>query len=341
MPIYNQEAKTGEDFSTRDRAAEYFFEERVGLVAQALNDIRYENGVKYMYSEEGEELDTALRELQEYVSENDDEQLQAYVDRVIEADAEFDDIKYNGESESGPGAFVVLVDGPLEEYRKTVKELDGTAWGQQGRDPSLEDEDLAQLIYDTLGNHTNDGAIVIGEDEDGNEAFLPRTAIIPGARVSRNAYPAGGGTKHEAAVNAVYDDVRDGDGDEMVRASVTLSSTDGKIREFRRGDFLGGVAYETLQPLFDDEDPVDVTTLEFFEETVEEDQEEVRLYRHDPTKSERRKQDYLLADEIYPVDDVDGDNLVLRETRDGGIELWEQDVITYEYSPDDNSLATA
>jgi hypothetical protein len=376
-------SNTGEaQYASQDESADYSFEERVDRVAQALDDIRYEDGVEYEHRDMARQLaavEDAFEDVYEALDENyalwEDNKglLDEVADQVADAEAtveqyvareqermeeqkelllkaqglwenyqqiqdEFGEIKYNGVTESGPGAFVVAVNGEADEYRRHVKDMDGPAWGQKGRtDLRVDDPDLAQLIYDTLGNHSNDGAIVIGDDETGRETFLPQTVKIPDAAVSLNAYPTEGGTKHEAAVDAVYDEVCDSDGEEMVRAALVLSSTDGKVRMFRRGERLGDVPYDVLDPLFDD-GPVDVARLMFVEETGDAGNEEIRLYRHedDTAKSEQAS---IAAEQVYNCvtpDQVDGDDLVLRETSQG-IELWEQDVTTFEYDADNPS----
>ncbi len=379
-------------YVSRDEPDVYSFDARVGLVARAFDDIRYEGGVEYEHRDMARALATvedAFESVYETLEANyatweeNKEQLNTIIDQLGNTDAyegsveetaeqyivreqermdeqkklllqaqglwdnyqqiqnEFGEIKYNGVTESGPGAFVVAVNGSAEEYRTHVKDLDGTAWGQKGRtDLRVDDSDLAQLIYDTLGNHSNDGAIVMGEEADGRETFLPQTVKIPDAAVSLNAYPADGGTKHEAAVDAVYDEVCDTDGAEMVRASVVLSATDGNIRLFRRGDRLGEVPYDVLNPLFTGE-PVDVTQLTVVEETTDDGEDTVRLYRHEDDV-EKSEMPYLAADDIYngDTDTVDGDDLVLRETSNG-IELWEQDVTTFAYDADEHARVPA
>ncbi len=368
----------------------YGFDERVGLLAQAFDDIRYEDGVEYEHRDMARQLaeveegfddihraleenhekwevsqelfdvfvDTAEEKIDDYNDSELGEKARQYIeherkrmeehkkllleekglwDKYQDIRDRFEEIKYNGYSESGPGEFAIAVKGPASEYMKHVDGMDGTEWGSIGRDPRVDDPDLAQLIYDTLGNHSNDGAIVMAEDaESGRETFLPETVWVPDAQVSQNAYLKEGGTKHRAAVNAVYGDVRDESGDEsgeeMVRASLVLSETDGKIREFRRGDYLGDVAEEQLYPLFDGDD-VDVTQLRF--EAVREDgTEEIRLYREEDGVDDADLS-YITVEDVYP--DYAGeapDDLVLRKT-DDGIDLWEQEITTFNYDAGD------
>ncbi len=364
----------------------YTFDEQVGLVAQALDDIRYEDGVEYEHRdmarqlaevedafsdlyhalEENQEKWGVSQELYDEFAEQAGESLDEYADSALgeaaraymehekermeehkelllkESDLweqycdvqdRFGEIKYNEHQESGPGAFVVAVNGPASEYMEHVEELDGTEWGRTGREPRVDDPDLAQLIYDTLGNHSNDGAAVMAEDDgSGQERFLPQTVWIPDAAVSQNAYLNEGGTKHRAAVNAVYSDIRNDDGEELVRASLVLSSTDGKIREFRRGDYLGELSEEQLAPLFEGEE-VDVTQLRF--DSVEKDgMEAVRLYR-DVDDHASEEVVHCSVEDVYPdYAGEDPEDLVLRETEDG-IDLWEQDIRTFNYDADD------
>lgn len=278
-----------------DADEEYAFREQVGMIAEALDAIRYEDSVEYTHSgmaqvlaevdEEFEEIYAQLEEnheqfgdnhetyqkmesmYQELVAEDDlpeeaselMETIGTYMEQEgvrMEQEEErmleekrlrekyreireyFDDIKYNGESESGPGAFVILVDGPAEEFAEYANEKkegekdaeeDGTEWESKGIDPTWDDEQLAQLIYDTM--ERNDGAIVVGED-----GFLPKTYWVPDTDAPEDAY-VDGGTKHDAAVNAVYNG-------EVEVESLILSETDGAIRWFREDETPVKFAYD-------------------------------------------------------------------------------------------------
>lgn len=240
------------------------FEEQVGVVAQALDDIRYADGVEYKHDSKAESVDGVQEDLsEEYemlsgIMEQADEldydelsppvrELVSSVEAFGEQGADtyeslmdyfgsFEDVKYDGETESGPGALVVMVDGPAEafaeyanEKKKGAKDATkhGTYWGKEGLEPSVYEEDLAQMIYDT--SVRNDGAIIIGED-----GFLPQTYWVPDAEAPEDAYSDVGGTKHDAGVNATYADILDENGEDVSVESLVLSAERGSITRFQR-----------------------------------------------------------------------------------------------------------
>lgn len=226
---------------------EFGFEEQVGRLAQAADSVRYGDGVTYQHEEKANALDPLMEQLGAKAEEYGDEELEALYEEFEDYFAQFEDIKYNGETESGPEAFIVVVDGSTDVMAEYAREMDGTIaeWEKKGYDTvdplesltayarqtdgrSVPDQEyrpeadgyFPQLLYETMEH--NDGAIIAGED-----GFLPAMYEIPQVDLPDAAYPAGAGTKHRAAVNAVNAPL-----DVEVR-SIVLSAETGAVRVFR------------------------------------------------------------------------------------------------------------
>ena len=196
-----------------------------------------------------DEFESVLEELDDFV-ENEETRLDAEEDFVADIEEKFlkqeglwddyldikdmfSDIKYDGETESGPGAFITVVNGPKEAMEHHANEMPNTNWKNEndenmpaGYEPDIFDEGFPQAIYETM--ESNDGAIIFG-----NNGFSSSMYEIPDVEnLDEDLMPKKGGTKHRAAVKAAHSNLREKYGEEFEVTSIVLSETDGYIRVF-------------------------------------------------------------------------------------------------------------
>lgn len=211
-------------------------QEQVGRVAQALDSIRYEDEdiVEYTHTEKAGRKQDIEEDLTDLISDlEENPELQDRWNDYLESLEEFDDIKYDGETESGPGAFITIVDGPKELMEDYASEMPNTNWKNEFGEnmpadyqPDIMDEHFPQVVYETM--EANDGALVMGEN-----GFSSNMYEIPDVEdMEEELMPKKGGTKHRAAAKAVHSNLKDQHGDEIDVTSIVLSETDGCIRVF-------------------------------------------------------------------------------------------------------------
>lgn len=194
---------------------------------EVLDSIRY-GEVEYKNSEKAEKRDEMREDLLRKLDDSARSEVQEYFEEV---DQMFG--KYDGESDSGPSAFLLFVDDEAEsavqdsDYAVPLHSPDWNKydWSDDGV-PDVDHEELDQVVHDVMTD--NDGAMVIGED-----GIYQDTVEIQGSELSVDDYPEVGGTKHKAAVDAMYDDLTDEDGEEVYREALILSGKTGYARHFR------------------------------------------------------------------------------------------------------------